>query len=145
MFRDVKVGDRVWDLVNGWGVVEEVTLDGLGVLFEEPDLDGDRVDVTYRFDGRANSWCRRSTLFWDEIVITAPEKPVRLVERTFEGWVNLYKNISPYFHPSLDSAESYANQYVGLLGTFPVKMVVSGVPEGFTFLNVEGWGLNEIA
>jgi len=144
MFRDVKVGDRVWDVQCGWGVVEEVGADDFDVQFAEPDLDGDSVDGIYLLDGRPHAWVRNPTLFWDEIEIKAPEKPVRLVERTFEGWVNLYGNMQPYFRAALDMAVRSVSDD-SHINTFPVRIIVSGVPEGFTFSNVEGWGLNEVA
>jgi len=144
MFRDVKVGDRVWDVQHGWGVVEEVGTDYFEVLFVEPALDGDRVDGAYLLDGRPHARVRNPTLFWDEIVIKAPEKPVRLVERTFEGWVNLYNYQPPYFHESRDKAKDFIAS--GGIGAFAVTVTLHGVPEGTNLGVVQGLGdINEIS
>jgi len=141
MFRDVKVGDRVWDIRFGYGRVH--LIDPCSAWPIKVEFSGDASD-SYTYAGKQVTEDINPTLFWDEIVIKVPEKPVRLVERTFEGWVNLYDEMQPYFHPNQDRATGSANK-PGHLGSFSVKMVVSGVPEGFTFSKVEGWGLNELA
>lgn len=70
--EDAKVGDKVWDTRKGWGVVAEMRysneypiLVNFGHNYESYTLDG------YYFEGDVNP-----SLFWDEIVIEAPPKPL---------------------------------------------------------------------
>lgn len=72
MFADIKVGDKVWDIRQGWGVVC-----GLTQRIDYP------IDV--EFGEEYNSYTRggfchlddiNPTLFWDEIKIEVPPKPL---------------------------------------------------------------------
>ena len=70
--EDAKVGDKVWDTRKGWGVVDETRysneypiLVNFGHDFESYTLEG------YYFEDDVNP-----SLFWDEIVIEAPPKPL---------------------------------------------------------------------
>lgn len=145
MFRDAKVGDKVWAVRKGWGEIYSIVPESswpIKVSFAEVGEEDQTESFTY--EGMEEAEDINPTLFWDEIKFEVPEKPVRLVDRTFEGWVNLYGSLAPYFHPTQARAVKNASASE-LLASFPVKVVVSGVPEGFTFANVEGWGFNELA
>ena len=144
MFRDVKVGDRVWEVKKGWGEIYEVDGASPWPIKVSFVVVGVGTTASFTYEGKDMDDDLHPTLFWDEIVITAPEKPVKLAERTFEGWVNLYEDMQPYFHTSLDMAARSISDSSHIY-TFPVKIVVSGVPEGFTFAKVDGWRLNESA
>ena len=70
--EDAKVGDKVWDTRKGWGVVDEMRysneypiLVNFGHDYETYTLDG------YYFEDDVNP-----SLFWDEIAIEAPPKPL---------------------------------------------------------------------
>ena len=141
MFRDVKVGDRVWDIRFGWGTVRHVSPLGLFPLRVEMDLrdEGEAIFEEYTWEGYVIPQPLNPTLFWDEIVIKAPEKPVRLVERTFEGWVNLYEVGDPCFHSTKNGADLADS---GRLGVFSVSLVIKEVPECVA-LCLEGF--NELA
>jgi len=143
MFRDAKVGEQVWDVLRGWGKVYEIegaSTWPIKVEFERGCSDCE----SYTYEGMMSTDDQYPALFWDEIVIKAPEKPVRLTERTFEGWANLYYAEEPKFHPTqLNAAQAAADN---VLGTFPVRVIFSQVPEGFDFSEVgEVRDLNEIA
>lgn len=72
MFDGIKVGDKVWDICEGWGVVSEL-LEGhdypICVEFEY-------VDSTYTRDGYYDLKHVNPSLFWDEIEVKAPPKPL---------------------------------------------------------------------
>jgi hypothetical protein len=85
MFRDAKVGDRIWNVVQGWGEVIQIDNDPiypLGIQFENG------ITEKFTLDGKGNRRDKYPCLYWDEIQITPPPKPKRKVKRTVEGWVN---------------------------------------------------------
>lgn len=75
-FENIQIGDKVWCMAEGWGVVddiEEYSDYPLRVSFPNGSyrmytLDG--LDSAYANDRKVQS------LFWDEIVNEAPEKPI---------------------------------------------------------------------
>ena len=75
-FETARVGDRVWSIEHGWGVVKR-----LERMFTNPmlvEFSGE-VYVTYKLDGAQHSrhsQCRTQTLFWDEVKFEAPQKPL---------------------------------------------------------------------
>lgn len=75
MFKDAKVGDRVWDFLYGYGKVLEVDKNELWVEFESLCIDKKRV---YIFDGELKGVGYPQTLFWDEIKFEIPKKPFDL-------------------------------------------------------------------
>jgi len=82
MLENVKVGDKLWSPVYGWGEVDNIHFNHhqLGVNFSNEY-------IYYGLNGMKNG---RQILFWDEIDMTPPPKPKR--EVTVEGYVNLYFN-----------------------------------------------------
>ena len=76
-FEDAKVGDRVWALSSGWGTVVDInkyrTLYPIQVSFG-------LTTCTYTTDGKSFIEHISQALFWDEVVITPPEKPLPKLE-----------------------------------------------------------------
>ena len=72
-FEDAKVGDRVWALSFGWGTVVDINkyrnLYPIQVSFG-------LTTCTYTTDGKSFIDHISQALFWDEVVITPPEKPL---------------------------------------------------------------------
>lgn len=82
-FQGIKVGDRVWSVVFGWGEVKHID-NFCGVTFDSTPTqlfwfcwsghpDGDKAML--------------QTLFWDEVKITPPPKPKRMVKKVAMGWL----------------------------------------------------------
>ena len=73
-FEDAKAGDQLWSVEFGWG--EVVSRDNVSKSFTV-EFNGDEFE-TYCFKGSRKRPLREKmqTLFWDEIVIEAPEKPL---------------------------------------------------------------------
>lgn len=109
-FEDAKEGDRVWSMRHGWGVVcyiQENQRHGISVLF-------DRLGKAHQF-----TFCGRDfiddlnpTLFWDELVYTIPQKPIKM--KMVHGVEIPDIAFKPtlgesFYHPSLD--------YMGLCKT----------------------------
>lgn len=70
--EDAKVGDKVWDTRKGWGVVDEIRYSN-----EYPILVNFGYDCeSYTLDGYYFEDDVSPSLFWDEIVIEAPPKPL---------------------------------------------------------------------
>lgn len=78
MFRNAKVGDRVWDLRFGWGAVtniEETAIYPITVLFGN-----NRGDRSYTTDGKISIDDINPTLFWGETKLEITVKPFDLKE-----------------------------------------------------------------
>ena len=79
MFRNAKVGDRVWDFVWCWGTIEEICLGNkypLAVKFDNNGIKG-KYKLNGVYDAMSDTNPR---LFWNEIKFEIPEKPFDLEE-----------------------------------------------------------------
>lgn len=82
-FDGIKVGDCVWSCVYGFGLIEMVDsaekkcIWPINVVFEEVG------DIWFTLDGKQDK-NQLQTLFWDEVKITPPPKPKRMVKREAE-------------------------------------------------------------
>lgn len=76
MFADVQVGDYVWDSRKGWGIVVATEHDAHYPIIV--DFEGDYD--SYTLDGYYSEGDVNPTLFWDEIEIKAPPKPLPKLE-----------------------------------------------------------------
>ena len=71
-FETAKVGDRVWCLYyNKWLTITNIRKEDAYPIKTELN--------SYTLDGRLNTDIIR-TLFWDEVIITPPEKPLPKLE-----------------------------------------------------------------
>lgn len=71
-FEDAKVGDKVWCLYyNKWLTITNIRKEDAYPIKTEMN--------SYTLDGRLNTHIIR-TLFWDEVIITPPEKPLPKLE-----------------------------------------------------------------
>lgn len=76
MFRNAKIGDKVWDFVYGEGVITEINeceQYPLTVTFKND------VCATFTYDGKYIS-IHNQSLFWDRFEFTLPIKPFDLVD-----------------------------------------------------------------
>jgi hypothetical protein len=110
MFRDAKVGDKVWrPTSNGngeWGEISKVH-----------SISEATHGIYVRFDGGERSFTARGceigfdgfpAIFWAPVQLPPlPTRPKRKVKKTVEGWLNVYVN--PYwnacFHLERDEAD----------------------------------------
>ena len=77
-FTDAKVGDRVWSLTDGWGVVKERRLPH----FQYPlnvEFEGGHRRL-YTLWGLLHINDHSPSLFWDEVKFEIPEKPLPQLE-----------------------------------------------------------------
>ena len=76
-FETAKVGDRVWSITKGWGEIFRIDKRSEYPLYVKYDSTG--YD-TFTFGGYLlESYVMRS-LFWDEVVIDAPAKPMPVLQ-----------------------------------------------------------------
>ena len=72
-FEDAKVGDRVWCLYfKEWSTITDIKMERTYPI--QTGLD------SYTIDGRMNMESRGRLLFWDEVTITPPPKPLPRLE-----------------------------------------------------------------
>lgn len=90
MFKDAKVGDKVWSVRHGWG--EIIAVDGLGIPYPVRVSFCPVVSILFTISGKEETDDTNPTLFWDEVEIVAPPKPKPkiMVKHTVEMWVNVY-------------------------------------------------------
>lgn len=71
-FETAKVGDRVWASVSGWGTIKSIDDSEypITVYYDNGEYD------TYTIDGVLFKDGGLQVLFWDEVVIEAPVKPM---------------------------------------------------------------------
>ena len=75
-FETAKVGDRVWDIVRGWGTIKSTSFanaKGFPILVK---LDNNPTDASYNLQGIYYIGHLKPSLYWDEIKFEAPKKPV---------------------------------------------------------------------
>jgi hypothetical protein len=76
-FEDAKVGDKVYSPAFGWGEISYIYTSKkypLSIKFyDDPD-----EDYEFTFEGYYFKDVPRQSLFWDEVHIKAPIKPVKL-------------------------------------------------------------------
>jgi hypothetical protein len=116
-FENCRVGDIVWSITQGRGKIvniQDICSDfPICVLFDNGN------SLTYTLGGLWQS-TELQSLFWDEVKITAPPKPKRMVKKVVEGWVNIYTKkyrngcFCGDIYPSQESAiEGAANDSIG--------------------------------
>lgn len=71
-FHNAKVGDRVWDFLHKYGIIEKLEENAILVKFNSG------VKVTYNLNGSCGYPVDTQTLFWNEIKFEIPEKPFDL-------------------------------------------------------------------
>ena len=75
-FRNAKVGDRVWDIMHGWGKIIEIRKDLGTHPIKVSDFEKESLRTkTYTWEGKAFKNHINPTLFWDKINIKPPSKP----------------------------------------------------------------------
>ena len=84
-FDGIKVGDKVYSMAYGWGVVCHLWARGLyplGIKFTSGK-------DTYTLDGEQYLG-ELQTLFWDKPEFTPPPRPKRKVKKLVERWMNVH-------------------------------------------------------
>jgi hypothetical protein len=72
-FESASVGDRVWSITKGWGEITKILKHSSFPIHVKYDSTG--YD-TFTFDGYLIEAYIMRSLFWDEVKIEAPKKPM---------------------------------------------------------------------
>ena len=121
----IKVGDKVWEYLSGWGEVLQVYTGDCDYPIKVSFGDGCYDD--YDFNGR-NYREKNPTLFWDEVKMTPPPRPKRKVKKKF--WVNVYQKVDGCDHEySLGSETLYnsEDEAVRKQGTWSLRVIAVAV------------------
>lgn len=83
-FRTAKVGDKVWCVKFGWGVIASISHDGIYCIkVEYIDMQGMTQYYSFTLDGKDYPSDANPILFWNEIKLPTTEedkRPFNLVE-----------------------------------------------------------------
>ena len=72
-FEDAKVGDRVFHYKYGWSTITNIKKESYYPIIID-------YDFSFTYEGFADKSDKNRTLFWDEVVITPPPKPLPRLE-----------------------------------------------------------------
>lgn len=75
MFRNAKVGDRVWDILKGWGTITSISEDNDYPIRVTSD---EHIWTIFTLDGKRTKEDINPSLFWDKIKYEIPKKPFSL-------------------------------------------------------------------
>ena len=75
MFKNAKVGDRVWDFIEQWGTIDDIKYEHYHEL--EVKFDNGTKGL-YTLEGKEDNKDLNPRLFWDEIKFEIPKKPLGL-------------------------------------------------------------------
>ena len=64
--EEIKAGDKVWDIIEGWVIVERIDSNNFPIVVS---------GHSYNSKGKDNTLDINPTIFWDEVHITPPPKP----------------------------------------------------------------------
>ena len=71
MFENSEVGNKVWDIRHGWGIITFInTINAYPI-----NVSFGNEDESFTIDGKEFESDLYPTLFWDEVVIVPPSKP----------------------------------------------------------------------
>lgn len=85
-FEKAQVGDKVYDLLEGEGIINSVDYHNIlpiSVRFKEYEL-------CYTHEGKTSSKSKTARLYWSKPEIIAPEAPKRLVDKVLTVYANVY-------------------------------------------------------
>ena len=72
-FEDAKVGDKVYHYRYGWSTITNIKKESDYHIIID-------YDFSFTYEGFTDKSDKNRTLFWDEVVITPPEKPLPKLE-----------------------------------------------------------------
>lgn len=103
-FRNAKTGDRIWHITKGWGNItmpldNNFFPDKIYTSFTGNNGNTFYSNLAFFADGRVNKEDLNPSIFWNEIKIVPPDKPKKLIEKSFEGFMTSfsYKNLENGF------------------------------------------------
>lgn len=94
MFKDAKVGDRVWGPRFGDGIIEEIDI--MNILPIQVSFDNcySGAIVTFTIDGKCSLGDIGPSLFYAGTTINPAPRPKRKIKKTVTVYANVYSNNS---------------------------------------------------
>ena len=72
-FENAKVGDKVYHYKYGWTVITQIMKESSYPIIMD-------YDFSFTYEGFADKNDKNPSLFWDEVIITPPHKPLPKLE-----------------------------------------------------------------
>ena len=73
-FETAQVGDRVYHYRHGWSTITDIKKESYYPIIIDYDF------FSFTYEGFADKSDKNRILFWDEVIITPPEKPLPKLE-----------------------------------------------------------------
>ena len=118
-FDGIKVGDRVYDMRDGWGsanIVCSPVSPRLLIFFDNG------MARQFSLDGQFAPQCPQS-LFWDKPEFTPPPRPKRKVKKSLEGWAVVCSGGGAVFFTHESDARAHARD-IEAEGWYSVSAIV---------------------
>ena len=131
-FETSKVGDRVWCIHSGWGEIRGTQWTDrypISVYFPNGEFKTYTVDGLYTVDDITQ------TLFWDEVVIQAPVKPMPDLE--------VDTKVLVWFHPEQKHSRHFSHFSDGKIYTFDRGRTSFTIPHDDYITGWDNWELSE--
>lgn len=77
-FDNAKVGDRVYDVLRGWGTIIAIELNQEYPIYFNADIDS---FCTFTLDGKRDKIDKTPTLFWNEVKLPTDEEDKTTTKR----------------------------------------------------------------
>ena len=97
MFETAQVGDKVYHYKYGWTVITQIMKESSYPIIMD-------YDFSFTYEGFADKNDKNPSLFWDEVIITPPSKPLPKLEKDTKvlvwnekGVYNQFKRYKRYF------------------------------------------------
>lgn len=101
VFKNAQVGDRVYDLLKGWGTIVNINPEDNYPIYVNSDIDS---FCTFTYDGKRDINDKNPTLFWDEIKFDIPKKPFNLENELKQLEVQEFKTAERNYFLTWDNA-----------------------------------------
>lgn len=121
-FSNAKVGDKVFEVGRGWGMIIAVSPGSLWAIEVEFDHDHNKTEE-YTIDGRLYIEYETPSLFWDNPIKEVLAPPV--IEKSITVYANIYPK-SMVVHSAVATAKEDATD--GALGVAVPVTITAAVP-----------------
>lgn len=119
-FDKAQVGDKVYSLLHGYGVITEVSSPSRLITV---DFNGNASNRKYYLDGKYQVNDYEPTLFWNRPLTPDDPAPKRKVKKTLVRYCNLYKAGGEVYASVAYSTQKLAHQAWQGVGPFTIVIL----------------------
>lgn len=105
-FENAKVGDQVWSIKHGWGIITDIYADTHYPITVKYFT---KSPSNYTLDGKCNSSDLYPEIYWDVVTFEYPKQPKRPVKKEIIKYAAIYPNTTTFTR--LDSDYSVGSLY----------------------------------